>query len=278
MAAESPSARFKNGGQFPKMGRTGTCLPPVYDPHPSQPNHMLAHHSHSLAPSAKRVRRLLAGLVLSGSAAAASPASAAGNAQVVNDAAVETPGVCHVESWASAETHGDGLVNLAIGCTPRSTDWLELDLGTQRTWSDGTRDTTLTPGFKIAAATLSETVSVALAGSVTWGLSDGHAETVNITVPVSFQLNPALQLNLNAGWEWNRDGVEHRAVLGGQVMWAASSELSLMAEGFGCTDGIVGYQLGARWTPVEWLDIDLLAGHVLNLRGTAVTLGVTARL
>lgn len=234
--------------------------------------------SHSPAPSSNVLRRLLAGLALLWSAVAASPASAAGNAQVVNDAAVETPGICHVESWASAARGGDGLVNLGIGCTPRSIEWLELDLGTQRSWSDGARDTTLTPGFKIAAATLSEAVSLGIAGGVTWGLSDGHAETVNLTVPLSIQMAPAVQLNLNAGWEWNRDGVEHRAVFGGQVMWSASPELSLMAEGFGCTDGTAGYQLGARWTPVDWLDVDLLAGHVLNLRGTAVTLGITARM
>ncbi len=205
-------------------------------------------------------------------------AHAAGNAQVVNDTAVEAPGTCHVETWLSVARHGDGLANLDVGCTPAAISWLELDLAAQRTWSGGQRDTTLTPGFKSRLGSLAGGVTIALTGTVTMGLSDGHAETVGISVPVTFQVDPSLQINLNAGWEWNRDGVAHRGVFGAQVMWAASPTLTLTAEGFGCSDGIAGYQAGVRWTPVPWFDVDLLAGELLNLTGVAVTLGLTARM
>jgi hypothetical protein len=56
-----------------------------------------------------------------------------------------------------------------------------------------------------------------------------------------------------------------------------SDEVSLMAEGFGHSDGIMGYQAGIRWTPTDRLDLDLLFGRLDNVAREAFTIGVTGR-
>jgi hypothetical protein len=230
--------------------------------------------------NAQRPRVWTAGAVGAGFVFILAPAGAhaAGNAQVVDDTAVEVPGTCHVESWASMGRRHTGLLNLGMGCTPDRVPWLELGLAVQQSWRRGGHDTTLTPGFKADLGTLTQGVTIALTGAATLGLTSGHAETASVSIPVTIQIDPSLQLNLNAGLEWSRDGVAHRGLFGGQLMWSASPEVSLMVEGFGRSDGVSGYQAGVRWTPVSWFDVDLLAGELLYLPGVAVTVGLTARM
>lgn len=57
---------------------------------------------------------------------AAGPAFAAGGEHVIDDAAVETPGTCHLESWVTLSS-GGGLVNSAPACTRKA--WPNLELG-----------------------------------------------------------------------------------------------------------------------------------------------------
>jgi hypothetical protein len=97
-------------------------------------------------------------------------------------------------------------------------------------------------------------------------------------VPLTIAAGREVELNLNLGWEWNRAGAAaSRAFWGGQVVWSPSPALSLMAEGFGYSDGTAGWQAGVRWTPVAWLDLDLLGGRLDTASRHVLTLGVTTR-
>lgn len=51
---------------------------------------------------------------------------AAGGPHIVDDAEVETPGVCHLETWATRYIPGDGYFNLAPACTTLQMPWLEI--------------------------------------------------------------------------------------------------------------------------------------------------------
>lgn len=208
---------------------------------------------------------------------ASTAAKAAGGAQIIDDAAVETPGICHLEAWASRTGDGDHLLNLGPGCTLAALPRLEIGFTVQHMRTDGAEDTTLSPGLKFAVADLGHGASVAVAASAVWSTRSEHAETASLVIPVTFQVNPALQASVNVGWEWNRTGVAHRAFYGAQISWTASATMSLAIEGFGYSDGTTGYQAGIRWTPISWLDVDLLYGRLDNVSRHALTLGLTGR-
>ena len=76
-------------------------------------------------------------------------ASAAGNAHVVDDAEVETEGVCHLETWATLFPRG-GLVTAAPGCTFRGLSGVEFGGSVVQGWSDGDTWTTVAPAVKVA--------------------------------------------------------------------------------------------------------------------------------
>ena len=204
-------------------------------------------------------------------------ADAAGGAQTVDDAAVETPGVCHLETWASRTGKGDYLLNFGPACTLAALPRLEFDVAVQQTRMDGIDDTTLIPGLKFAAADLGHGISIAIEGNFTWSTLTDRVETTDLIVPLTAHLGQDVQISLNLGWEWNRTGVSHRAYYGAQAVWTTSETTSLMVEGFGYSDGVAGYQAGIRWTPVPWLDVDFLAGRLDNISRHALTIGLTGR-
>lgn len=221
--------------------------------------------------------RILLVMLLLGISVVATQARAAGGAQTVDDAAVETPGHCHLENWAARTGRGDLQLNSGIGCTTTAVPRLEFDLAVQYNRTDRVGDTTVIPGLKFAAVDFGHGVSLAIEGNVTWGTLADRIETTDLIVPLMIQLRPDLQMSLNLGWEWNRTGVAHRAFYGAQFMWLVDSNVSLMVEGFGYSDGVAGYQAGVRWTPVAWLDLDLLAGRLDNVSRHVLTAGVTGR-
>jgi hypothetical protein len=71
---------------------------------------------------------------------AASPAKAAGGAHVIDDATVETPGTCHLESWVTLYNGDRGLLNPSPACTRKAWPNLEIGASIQHTWDRlGTR-------------------------------------------------------------------------------------------------------------------------------------------
>lgn len=204
-------------------------------------------------------------------------AHAAGGAQIVDDTVVETPGMCHVDSWASDAGHGNGLLNIDIGCTAHAMPRLEFDLAVQQVRFARTNDTAISPGLKLTVADLGGGVSLGIEGGVTWGTLDHRFEAANILVPITLRLSETVEASVNLGWEWNMCGAPDRAFYGAQVVWSVSDHVSLMAEGFGHSDGIMGYQAGIRWAPTDRLDLDLLVGRLDNVAREALTIGVTGR-
>lgn len=76
-------------------------------------------------------------------------ALAAGGAHIVDDSEVETPGVCHLETWATRFIPGDGYVNLAPACTTLKMPWLEIGVADQHYWDEITIGPLLGPSVKV---------------------------------------------------------------------------------------------------------------------------------
>ncbi|MFN3946295.1 MAG: hypothetical protein ACK4K7_15340 [Allosphingosinicella sp.] len=223
-------------------------------------------------------RRLAAPSLAALLAAAAVPAHAGGGAHIVDDAEVQEPGECQVEGWATF-ARGARLAVVAPSCTPG--DAPRFDVGAELSYSreGGDRDVVLGPTVKYALLPARRGVAVALSGAAGISVVDRRLGSASLVMPVTFDLDPRLRLNLNAGWAWTRGAVGHRATWGAQIVHEASEQLLVMAEAFVGDTGEKGLQTGLRWTPPgARFDVDLLyrADRDGGI-GEAVTFGLTFR-
>jgi len=212
--------------------------------------------------------------------AGASPVMAAGGAHVIDDAAVETSGVCHLENWATRYGPDHGLLNLSPACTPAAWPNMEIGAGLQHSWSGRAEDTTLGPTLKLALRPVEAGLGLGVVGGGSWSLRSGRLEAASVIVPMTLKLNDRIRVNFDAGWSYSRAGVERSALFyGGQIEIGLLHDLTLMAEAFQRGDSRAGGQVGLRWNPGGGrFDLDLLAGRrVDNESSRAVTLGLTIR-
>lgn len=220
----------------------------------------------------------LCGVVAVLLALASAPAHAGGGAHVVDDAGVEAPGTCHVEAWVARYSPAARLASVSPACTREA--WPRLELGgfVQHLDPGGETELDFGPAVKYALRAPGRWPGVAVAAGVGWSTRTDRIETASAIVPLTLDLTGALRVNANAGWTWVATGDVHGGFVGAQVEAAMAATVSLMGEVFARAPGRVGTQAGVRWTPVPWLDLDLLGGSFVDgaARG-AVTLGVTVR-
>jgi hypothetical protein len=215
-------------------------------------------------------------LLLAALLAFPAPALAGGGARVVDDAEIAAPGVCQVESWATAG-RGYRLVHAAPAGTPRHLPNVEIGGFAEYFRERGEEDVVVGPNLKIALRPAEAGIGVALAGSLGFSLEDGRIGSAALVVPLTFDLADRLRANLNAGWAWTRGPVAHESVWGGQLEYAATQALGLVGELFGASGGALGYQAGLRWSPDERpFDLDLLVRGDRGA-GTALTFGISVR-
>lgn len=223
------------------------------------------------------MRFVIGGMVLPLALLAAGPAFAAGGAHVIDDAAVETPGTCHLENWVTRSSGGQWLLISAPACTRAA--WPNLEIGgfVSRTWSPGTDDTLIGLAPKLTLRSEERGIGLGISASAGYGVDRGRFETASVNVPVTIPAGRRLRFNLNGGWQWSHAG--HDLFLGGQAEFALMPNLGLMGEGFTRARGKAGGQTGLRWTTAKGrMDVDFLAGRYLDgTTPTAITLGITLR-
>lgn len=210
--------------------------------------------------------------------AGASPVLAAGGARVVDDAAVETPGVCNIETWLTFSSGENRLFQFAPACTLRALPTLEIGAAFTHTWAPGGNDTVITPAAKVNLVDETQRGwGVAISGGVGFSIDRGDVDSANINVPLTVPVGP-VRLNLNASWLWSRaDG--HAAFVGVQADWTIQPGIDVMAEVFTQDTGRAGGQIGIRWTPGGGnLDFDLIAGRYIDgVTPTSLTAGLIVR-
>lgn len=210
---------------------------------------------------------------------AAGPALASGGEHVVDDAAVETPGTCHLENWVTLSSGDGGLVYSAPACTRKA--WPNLELGgfIAHGWTRNADDTVIGLSPKLVLRSEERGIGVGIATSVGYGIDRGRFETASVVVPVTIPAGRMLRFNLNAGWLWTRAGHRHDLFVGAQAEVALRKNLNLMVETFTRDEGKVGGQAGLRWTVAGGaVDLDLIGGrNVDGATRNAITFGVTIR-
>lgn len=225
------------------------------------------------------MRAVTGGAILLAALLAAGPAFASGGAHVVDDAAVETPGTCHLESWVTLSSGGGGLLNSAPACTRKA--WPNLELGgfVAHGWTKGADDTLIGLSPKLVLRSEDRGIGIGIATSVGYGVDRGRFDTASFIVPVTIPAGETLRFNLNAGWQWTRAGHRHDMFVGGQAEIALRKSLNLMVETFARDEGKSGGQAGLRWTVARGaVDLDLIGGrYVDGSTRSAVTFGVTIR-
>lgn len=205
-------------------------------------------------------------------------ALAAGGAHVVDDAEVETPGVCHFENWYTHHGAGRGLANSDVGCTLKAHPHVELNGAVQHVWDRAGATTYASPSIKMALRPVAEGLGVAASGTATFDLDRGRLDSFAVTAPLTVALSPKVRAHANFGYQWARTGDRNALFWGAQLDVQASDTLALMGEVFGLDRGPAGVQAGLRWTPKHWIDVDLLGGrYVDGASPRALTLGITIR-
>lgn len=223
-------------------------------------------------------RWALISLAAAAGMASADLAFAAGGAHVIDDSEVETAGLCHAETWFTEFGDGRGLVNVSPACTFRALPTVEFGAGITHGWQDGDEQTLIGPSLKVALRPVDADAGVGVALSAAIDPSTGTVATAAVLVPVTIDLSPKIRTNLNIGYLWARSGDRHVLFAGAQIEARVHDTLSLMAEGFIRNGHSPGFQAGLRWTPRQWVDVDLLGGHrVDGTAATAFTIGLTLR-
>ncbi|MCW5647303.1 MAG: hypothetical protein KIT23_08805 [Sphingopyxis sp.] len=206
------------------------------------------------------------------------PAMAAGGAHGVDDAVVETPGACHMESWVSDLGGGERLVNFSPACTPGALPAVEIGGTVQRVAAPGERRWLAGPAIKWTLHQGGRGPAIGLAGSALIDPGSGHIDSAALLVPMTFRPTEKITVNLNVGIGHSRGDAAH-LLYGAQVDVAVAKGVALMAETFGRHDRRPAWQAGVRWTVDRArIDLDLLAGRQGGAAGQgSVTLGFTIR-
>lgn len=221
------------------------------------------------------------GALLWGAAAVlAGPALAAGGAHVVDDSEVETPGTCHVELWMTDFVPGDGYGNFAPACTMLAIPWLEIGATYQHYWDQTTAGPLIGPQVKINFQPASKGVGFGVSLNAGVNARTGDLGLGSVIALATIPVTEKFRINVNGGWSFLQGDNPTAFFWGGQVEIDVGWDVTLMMEAFGRQPGVIGNQMGLRYTPAAHprFDFDILAGTVFDEPNTKFfTLGVTVR-
>ena len=203
----------------------------------------------------------------------------ADGAFAVEDAEVDEPGRCKVESWTAFANTRDFIGVVAPACVFNLGRPVEIAVPIARVRSEREWSTDLVLEAKTPIIPFDDgsKFGVALVGGVGFNLTRGDTVAAFANVPFSYQATEALRLDLNLGVL--RNLVEDRTVFtwGAGASLAVTEQVSLIAGAFGFGRK-TGAQVGIRYTPHEKIDFDL--SYARNLEGDRadwVTFGINLR-
>jgi hypothetical protein len=224
-------------------------------------------------------------------------ARAAGGAYAVDDAEVDKPGSCKVESWASfaANSARDFAGVVAPACVVSLGRPVELGAQFQRSRSDGEWGTALALHAKVNILPV-ETGKIGLGLSVAapFDLITRQSTGFSVNVPLTYQFSEQFKVNVNAGWLYERADQLNWLTWGAGFEWQFVNKWTLIGEAFGQLGRLPPVplgdppppesirqprlQAGVRFTPVEMLDLDLIFGrNITGENANWLTFGVNFR-
>jgi len=223
----------------------------------------------------------LAALVASGCA------HAAGGAFFVDDAAIDDPGACKVESSISFAGNRDFIGMSTPACVVQLFKPVELGMNFVRTRQDGEWGSSVIPKAKMNILPV-ETgkIGLAISGGSSFDALTGQYTGSFANIPVTYQFSDTFKINVNGGWIYDRGNNQHQLTYGAGFEWIPVKPFTIIAEVFGVA-GAPGqstgareprFQAGLRVTPIETIDFDVIYGR--NIGGENanwITLGMNVR-
>ena len=214
-------------------------------------------------------------------------AQAAGGAFVVDDAAVDEPGACKVESSAAFASNQDFAGVSTPACVIPLFRPVELGVVIARTREGGEWGTSLTPKAKMNILPPDTgKFGLAVSGGATFNVLTGEYTGSFVNIPVTYTFSETFKANFNGGWIYEQLNNRHFLTYGVGVEWIPAKPFTLLAEVF----GLVGeradtrtvtdprFQAGIRITPIETVDVDLIYGrNITGENANWVTLGLNVR-
>jgi len=200
-----------------------------------------------------------------------SKAKAAGGAYVVDDAAINAPGECNIDTWYQSGRHNHSSSNASLSqdCTLKGLPNLQLGAAIAHSRDDADSETQLSPQFKTSLFAREDLgLEWALAGTAHFAFNRAHVfDGSELNLPFTYQPIRALRLNLNTGWaQAYDDGAQHhRWTWGTGVEYDLARSLTLIAERYGQRGAEQAWQAGPRFHLGERIDVDVVAGR--NLTG-----------
>jgi hypothetical protein len=207
-------------------------------------------------------------------------ARAAGNAHIVDDADVETPGTCHVELWSSTSLNGEGYANAAPACTLESLPFVELGAAYQHYWGQSFAGPVFGPQIKVRFSAPEAAVGLGVGLNSSVNLNTGDYEAGSIIGLMSIPIDKRVNFHVNAGWSFLKYVERQNAFFyGAQFEIKAIGDVLLMVETFGRLSSSAGAQFGLRYTPNDGpLDFDLMVGSYFDqVNPQFITFGLTVR-
>jgi hypothetical protein len=215
-------------------------------------------------------------------------ARAAGGAFAVDDAAVDDPGNCKVESWASSASNRDFAAVTTPACVVKLFFPTEVGLQIARTRAGGEWSTSVTPKGKMM---INEpkvgNFGLAISAGATYDAATGQNTGSFVNIPVTYMFSETFKINVNGGWSYDHINLLHFATYGFGFEWVPVKNWTVIGEVF----GLVGpqnvdprtvtdprFQVGVRYTPIETLDFDLIYGrNITGENANWITVGMNVR-
>jgi hypothetical protein len=209
-------------------------------------------------------------------------AHAASGAFVVDDVDVGKVGSCKVESWTSFASNRDFIAVTSPACVVDLGRPVEINPQFQRFNAGNVWGTNATLRAKTNLIPVEPNkIGLGLIGGVTFDVLTGDTIAVFGIVPVTIQVTEQLRVNLNGGFAWDPTAGQNFAVLGAGFDWNFVKPLTLIGEVFalaGPGQRNPRFQLGLRYTPVDYLDFDLIYGrNIVGENANWITLGFNVR-
>ena len=227
----------------------------------------------------------LAVLVLALLPLAGARAAKLGGPYFVDDAEIGPVGSCETEQWASSARNGDHIYVFSPACVVRLGAPVEIGTNLVNFRSDGFVDPTVSLTGKTVPIPLPgggrPGFGLALSGAFVWDMNSNSLNSLILNVPLSYDFNEKLRLNVNVGAQYNADPSLLIATGGLGVSWNFADQWSIISEVFAfVAPGQTNprYQTGLRYNPIKAVDCDFIYGRNLTGEGANwFTVALTVR-
>ena len=199
----------------------------------------------------------------SGAAFAAGP-------YIVDDASILEPDRFQNESWLSRTNKGETLAVVNLSHRIMGSEVMIQETHDDRS---GNGSDSISPQIKYRWREGDDAGRVASSLIVGGSYSNdaGRVTSLYAYVPTTLSLTTALDVNVNAGWQYSEDRSRHAVTWGVGTEYHFDPAVSLVDEIFGVDSKRPGFQLGPRVKLTNWAQFDAVYGY--NVLGTSEQLG-----